>query len=117
MLLSNIFFLTTTTSERLEEGVIALISGMVTVFIILILISLIISLFKYIKSGNIVHPHEQSKITAVVEKKPHEIEKKSDDTELIAVLTAAIAASLDTTTDQLHVKSFRRIHNTNHYSR
>lgn len=117
MFLNNIFFLTTTTSERLQEGLIALISSMATVFAILILISLIITLFKYIKSGEIVHTHEQSKITAVVEKKSHEAREETNDEELVAVITAAIAASLETTTDQLHVKSFRRITSNNHYSR
>jgi sodium pump decarboxylase gamma subunit len=118
MLLNHVFFLTTTTtSERLQEGLIALISGMATVFVILIAISLIITLFKYIKSGEIVHPHEQSKITAVVETKQHENDEKKDETELVAVITAAIAASLNTTSDQLQVKSFRRIPKKNQYSR
>ncbi len=116
MVFNNLFFLTST-SERLQEGLIALISGMATVFAILILISLIITLFKYIKRGEIVHPHEQSKITAVVEKKPHEVTDKHEEEVLVAVITAALAASLETTTDQLHVKSFRRITTKNQYSR
>lgn len=96
----------------LMEGITALISGMGATFAILILISWIISLFKYLKKGEIKHEHKEARINAVVEEKASEtIEEAipSDDLELIAVITAAIAASMNTTTDQLQVKSLRRI--------
>ena len=90
----------------LIEGLTALISGMTTVFAVLILISGIISLFKYIKKGEVKHPaHAEAKINAVVEK----AEEKKDDRELVAVITAAIAATLNTHQDNLIVKSFRRV--------
>ena len=106
----------------LAEGVTALISGMGGVFLILILISSVIGLFKYIKTGEITHEHKEARINAMVEKKPvvvpEEIqpvqvvqEIQGDDLELIAAITAAIAVTLDTTTDKLIVKSFRRISN------
>lgn len=38
-------------------------------------------------------------------------ESGTDDSELIAVLTAAIAASLNTSTYNLHIKSYRQINN------
>ncbi|PKM95840.1 MAG: hypothetical protein CVU84_03295 [Firmicutes bacterium HGW-Firmicutes-1] len=89
------------------EGVKALFCGMTTVFAVLILISIVISLFKYIKpteksipkSDNVIAPVAQT--TVVV--------KKEDDLELVAVITATIAASLNTTADRLRVTSFRRV--------
>lgn len=96
------------TSERLTEGVTALISGMGAVFLILVLISTIISLFKFLKAGEITHEHKEARINAVVETQLEE-EPEEDPMELIAVITAAVAASLGTTTDRLQVRSFRRI--------
>lgn len=97
-------------SSWVMEGLTALISGMGGTFAILILIAWIISLFKYIKKGDIKHEHKEARINAVVEEKPSvTIENGTDDLELIAVITAAIAASLNTTTDQLQVRSLRRV--------
>lgn len=92
-----------------EEGVTALISGMSTVFIILIMISIIISLFKYIKKDEDTQKAEETKVTACVETKKESIEDEMDEQELVAVITAAIAASLQTTTDKLVVTSFRKV--------
>lgn len=101
-------------TDWVSEGLTALISGMVAVFSILILISFIISLFRFIKTGDIKHePHKEARINAVIEKKDSTI----DELELVAVITAAIAASLNTTTDQLQVKSFRRINRSNRFNR
>jgi len=113
-----LFILEATTGDRLTEGFVALIAGMGTVFTILILISVIISLFKHIKNGEITHEHKETRINATVETKAV-VEEVSvqDDLELIAVIMAAIAASLETTTDKLQVKSFRRISNKNGLSR
>lgn len=91
----------------LQEGVVALISGMGIVFLVLILIAVIIWLFKFIQQP-------QEKVIEVPKSVPaqvttHEEEQQTDDLELIAVITAAIAAQLDTSTDKLQVKSFRKI--------
>ncbi|QUI23091.1 OadG family protein [Vallitalea pronyensis] len=88
----------------LQEGVVALISGMGIVFLVLILIAIIIWLFKFIQQP-------QEKVIEVVPAQvtTHEEEQQTDDLELIAVITAAIAAQLDTSTDKLQVKSFRKI--------
>lgn len=113
-----LFILEASTGERLTEGFVALLAGMGTVFAILILISVVISLFKHIKTGEITHDHKADRINAAVEIKPVVEEVAvQDDLELIAVIMAAIAASLDTTSDKLQVKSFRRISNKNGYSR
>jgi len=100
----------------LTEGTTALIAGMGTVFIVLIIIAYVISLFKLINfGGDIKHDHKEARINVVVENKVPEIQDapQMDDLELVAVITAAIAASLNTTTDKLQVKSFRRLNSKN----
>jgi len=95
------------------EGLTALISGMGTVFVILILISFVISLFKYISAGENKHD-KNSKVNAKIEETPHiaEAVNEQDDLELIAVITAAVAVSMNTSTDKLRVKSLRRVNKT-----
>lgn len=95
----------------LSEGVTAMVAGMGTVFIVLIVISYVISLLKHFNFGEIKHEHKEARINVVVEEKVSvpEVVNVPDDLELIAVITAAIAASMNTTTDQLQVKSYRRI--------
>lgn len=98
----------------LTQGVIALVLGMTTVFVILILISLVISMFQWfdfedgIKLKKKSKHKEKDKEPQVVVAQPSAF-KKADDLELVAVITAAIAASMNTTTDQLEITSFRQI--------
>lgn len=103
----------------LSEGVTAMVAGMGTVFVVLIVISYVISLLKHFNFGEITHEHKEARINAVVEKnEPVVVESpKMDDLELVAVITAAIAASMNTTTDKLQVKSFRRINSKTGLSR
>ena len=85
--------------------------GMGTVFLVLIFISLLISCFKFI-------PQIMDKLSkkSSVEEKPEVVEEISetvtaneeDDSELIAVIAAAIAASEQTSTDSFVVRSIRR---------
>lgn len=98
----------------LAEGVTALIAGMGTVFVILIMISFIISMFKHIGKNKKPATRSEIQMKAVIQGADDEEteEEEGDDLELIAVLTAAIAASMNTTTDKLQVKSFRRIERT-----
>lgn len=91
----------------LMDGLIALVSGMGFVFLVLILISVIISLFQYIEKPKKVKSQEV-KQEVIIQEKPA-VESTTDDLELVAVITGAIAASLNTTTDKLLVKSFRKI--------
>ena len=99
--------------EIVEKAGLNTLLGMGTVFMVLIFISLIISLFKYIPA-----------IENALKKKPKEVEKEvveepvveevseeqdmTDDTELVAVIAAAIAAAEGTTTDGFVVRSIRR---------
>jgi sodium pump decarboxylase gamma subunit len=104
----------------LKTALIHTLLGMGTVFVILILISLIISLFKFI-------PMIQEKFS---KKKPEpaaapapaapvveEVEEETDDLELVAVITAAVAVAMGTTsTDGFVVRSIKRT-GANHWKR
>lgn len=86
--------------------------GMGTVFIVLIFISYIIGLFKYI---NQVDTKKTAQTVAVsippspVIENTEEIEEElTDDTELVAVITAAIAAYAGTSSEGFQVRSIKR---------
>ena len=91
--------------------------GMGTVFIVLILISFLISLFKYIpaiqnafkKKDNTTQANVQV-AAPVVEATTEEL---SDDTELVAVIAAAIAAYEGTSADGFQVRSIKRANTKN----
>lgn len=107
-------------SERLETASLNTLLGLLIVFAVLILIILIIDMFKIIpyiqeKRANKVK-HTETNNTAVdnvinqiVEKE--EAEVITDDYELIAVITAAICASMgeNVPADGLIVRSIRRV--------
>lgn len=101
-------------AEWLVEGIIATISGVLTVFLVLILISVVISLLKYVdkisfkkksvkSKGKTVKTVENEVVVDIIK------EPKQDEVELVAVITAVIATTLNITADQLKIKSFRRI--------
>lgn len=80
--------------------------GLGTVFIVLIFLSFVISLFRLIPSGNKKKAEEAPAPApaAVVQE-----EVLTDDSELIAVIAAAIAASEGTGTDGFVVRSIRKV--------
>ena len=90
------------------------------VFTVLIFISFLISLFKYIpkleaalsKKDKKTELAENAVVNTVsqIEVKEEE-EELSDDLELVAVITAAIAASAGSSTDGFVVRSIRRSNN------
>lgn len=92
-----------TLSEALSFGGRTTVLGLSIVFSVLVILMLILMLFKVIfyrkneKKKPIVVQSEQPAQTAV------------NDEELIAVLTAAIAASMNTSTYNLKIKSYKRI--------
>ena len=105
-----------TLGEILQKAGLNTLLGMGTVFVVLIIISLIISLFRYIPavqdkfrkkpeaSGAPEAPVAAS--AAVPVRKSSR--QKMDDSELIAVIAAAIAAAEGTTTDGFVVRSIKR---------
>lgn len=88
--------------------------GMGTVFVMLIMISLIISLFSFIpKIQAVFSKKEEAKSTGidnVVTQIAAQEETETDDTELVAVIAAAIAASEGAaSTDGFVVRSIRKV--------
>ncbi len=101
-------------ADWLIQGLTATISGVLTVFIVLILIAFLISQLKHLnkletwKNRNSQTRNTiESTSTAVVAS----VETVHDDLELVAVITAAVASSLNTTTDKLIVRSIKRVEN------
>ena len=103
--------------EKMGKAGMNTLIGMGTVFVVLIFISFIISLFKYISVYEN-RKKEQKEDTAsigvenaIAQIVSNEEENVEDDLELIAVITAAIAASEGTSTDGLVVRSIRKVNN------
>lgn len=105
------------TGEKLGKAAMNTLMGMGIVFVVLILIAFLISLFKYInkaetyfadkklaKENNVPFEAKDPNQAPVV----YEAEEEVDDLELIAVITAAVAASMNTSADNLVVRSIKR---------
>lgn len=102
------------TGEILTKAGLNTILGMGSVFVVLILISLIISCFNFIpkiqglfgkKAAPAPAPKKEvapAPVAAPV------VEEQVDDLEVIAVITAAVAAAMGTSTDGFVVRSIRR---------
>lgn len=98
------------TGEKMSKAGLNTLMGMGTVFVVLILISLIIScfnIFPYLQKKkeekNKVQKAESASIPAAAS-----VENLTDDLELVAVISAAIAASTGTSTDSFVVRSINR---------
>ena len=104
------------TAEILKKAGLNTILGMGTVFVVLIFISFIISLFKFIPA--LEQKFKKSAKTEIVNEKPTAAlktempevfaEDVTEDTELAAVIAAAIAASEGTSADGFIVRSIKR---------
>lgn len=98
------------TGEILKKAGLNTLLGMGTVFCVLVFLSFLISLFKYIPSGE-----KKAKKTAPVAAPAAEVVPaaeaavdETDDLELVAVITAAIAASEGASSDGFIVRSIKR---------
>ena len=102
-----------TTGEILKKAGLNTVLGMGTVFVVLIFISFIISLFKKIPEleeklrKKEAAPAAAPAPAAAAVPEPV-VEAQVDDGELIAVIAAAIAAAEGTTTDGFVVRSIKR---------
>lgn len=99
-----------TVGEALSEGLSVTGTGLIIVFSVLIILMIVMMLMKVI----FYKPQKQETQNAQknnAEKTDVNISDntKENDEELIAVITAAIAASLNTSEYNLKIKSFRRI--------
>ena len=99
--------------ESLTTALAHTVIGMGTVFMVLIIICAIIYLFKFIPKIQAMfegkkkeEPAKAPEAPAVIETVPEE--EMTDDLELVAVITAAIAASMGTSSDGFVVRSIRR---------
>ena len=103
-------------AEKMKTAGLNTVTGMGVVVIVLAFLSVVISLFKFVnkaekafadkKNGSTKSPID-STITQIETKE--EIEEEVDDLEVIAVITAAIAAMEQTTTDGFVVRSIKRV--------
>lgn len=105
-----------TLGENMEQAFMNMVMGMGTVFLVLIFISLIIYCFKFINQfetkmknkGVKEEPAPAIAAAPVAVAAPAEEENLADDLELVAVITAAIAASTGTSPSGLVVRSIKR---------
>lgn len=110
--------------EKFGKAGLNTLMGMGVVFVVLIFISFLISLFKYINKAEMRMAERSEKRAAKKAEKdgfvPKDVSKAPvvldtvpeaeavDDLELIAVITAAVAASMNTSVDNLVVRSVKR---------
>lgn len=102
-----------TLGEKMTKAALNTLMGMGTVFIVLILISLIIYCFRFIaviqdKAAGRKKVEEKTEDAVVEQIGQREEQQLTDDLELVAVISAAIAASEGTSTDGFVVRSIRR---------
>lgn len=103
------------TGEILQKAGLNTILGMGTVFVVLIFLSFVIYLLKFIpvlekkfRGGSKAEPVSETAAPAPVPAAEPAVETASDDEELAAVIAAAIAASEGTSTDGFVVRSIKR---------
>ncbi|MDO4600925.1 MAG: OadG family protein [Eubacteriales bacterium] len=96
-------------SVTLQRAGLNTLMGLGTVFIMLIFLSFIIYLFKFVPMifGGKKEEKKEAPAPAPVVVAP--VQEETDDTELIAVISAAIAASEGTSTDGFVVRSIRKV--------
>lgn len=97
--------------EALKMGGETTVIGLAIVFSVLIILMIVLMLFKVIFYKD---PTKSKKEEVKTEVKTAPVKTDApemDETELIAVLTAAVAASLNTSTYNLQIKSYRRTDN------
>lgn len=95
----------------LFDSLIITVFSMSVVFAVLILIAYLIKLLKAISTDEKEKQVENIKQEAVVNKVDEIIEdsEQADDEELVAVISAAVAASLGVSIPEINIKAIRRI--------
>lgn len=102
-----------TMKETMEKAALNTVIGISTVILVLAFLSVFIGLFKYVGKLQTVFENKKNKKnnkSTVVEQiqSKEEIEEKIDDTELIAVITAAISAIEQKSSNGFVVRSIKR---------
>lgn len=94
--------------EALSTGGLTTVVGLGIVFGVLLILMIVLCLFKvifYKEPANV--KNAQAPVVEVITETVEE--ETQDEGELIAILTAAVAASLNTSTYNLQIKSYRRV--------
>ncbi len=108
-----------TIGETMKKAALNTVMGMGTVIIVLVFLSLLIGLFKYVgKAEKAIADKKNSKKDTAVDNTVEQITTKEEiettnDEELVAVITAAIATSSQTSGDGFVVRSIKRVQNRN----
>ena len=103
---------TETFAGNMKGAGINTVMGVGTVFVVLVFLIFVISLFKYVNrigTKKNEKPVQQPAKAAPVKAAPAAEENLVDDLELVAVISAAIAASEDTSTDSFVVRSIKKV--------
>lgn len=92
----------------LIRGLGTTIIGLSVVFLTLAILAFLIGLMKYFKTEEKKLPDTLPTVPEKPKDPEPEMIPEQDETELIAVIAAAVAASMGTTTDKLRIVSLRR---------
>ncbi len=100
--------------SKMSTAALNTLLGLFTVFVVLILISAIISLFKFIPKiqNKLTNKDKEKTTTQAVDNAIAQItqnEEMCDDLELVAVITAAIAQASGTSSDGFVVRSIKKV--------
>ncbi|GEM_PF-297824 len=107
--------------ENMDIGVMTTVLGITIVFLVLIVICLLLAIFsvlvkdknKQIEPKVAAPAHAPAIIPVKTSATAAPVQKYIDDKELVAVITAAVAAAMGTGTDGLVVRRIRRVGNWN----
>ncbi|MCH1983601.1 OadG family protein [Ruminococcus sp. OA3] len=106
-----------TMGEKMKEAGSNTVLGILVVFVVLIFLSFLIYLFKYINLWAMKQEQKKSgqvqQVPAAVPQAGVQEEDMTDDEELIAVIAAAVAAAEQTSTDSFVVRSVKKVHRNN----
>lgn len=99
------------------DSLIITVFSMVVVFVVLITISYLIDVLRITTNGkkNKEKSNELNlaEVKQTIEDKKVETEKNMDEEELVAVIAAAVAASLGVTIPEINIKSIKRVSGSN----
>jgi sodium pump decarboxylase gamma subunit len=110
--------------ENIDIGVMTTVLGVMIVFLILVIICLLLTIFAMLvkdrsKNGETKtvtetpRPRHAKVSVKTAPSTAEPVHNEIDDKQLVAVITAAIAASMDTDADRLVVRRIRRVGNWN----
>ena len=100
-----------TTGEKMSTALMNTVMGISIVFLVLIIICLLIccfNIFPYLEKKKAAKSAVKEDVVSQIEAREEQQTDGTDDTELVAVIAAAIAAAEGTSADGFVVRSIRR---------